>query len=57
MAMVGRVVSWDEEKQVEQSDWVDEESMRWVCVTEARSVLGCRETLRDYLEKCIILFC
>ena len=28
-----------------QSDWVDEENMRWVCVTVVRSVLGCRETL------------
>jgi hypothetical protein len=27
------------------SDWVDEENMRWVCVTVVRSVLGCRETL------------
>jgi hypothetical protein len=30
---------------VGQSDWVDEERMRWVCVTEVRSLLGCRETL------------
>ena len=46
MAMVGRVVTCEEEKHVGQSDCVDEESMRWVCVTEVRSSLGCRETLQ-----------
>lgn len=42
---MGRVVTEEEEKQVSQSDLVEEERIRWVCVTALKSSFGWRETL------------
>ena len=56
VAIVGKVVTWEEEKQMSQSEVVEEETMRWVWVTE--SLLGCRDTLNFdiFVVRCMVVY-